>query len=89
METVTQQLTEVISAFDKEQTRVNEETIQQLKEEHKTEITEVKQKLEVSLLFYCSNSNTGLYHGIDLSNWIPFPLNKQRAQVLSPTRVEM
>ena len=40
-------LTEVISNFEKEQTRVNEEVIQQLKGQHHEEITEAKQKLEV------------------------------------------
>ena len=47
MENVTVKLTEVISNFEKEQTRVNEEVIQQLKDQHHEEITEAKQKLEV------------------------------------------
>ena len=47
MENITVKLTEVISSFEKEQARVNEEVIQQLKEQHNEEITEAKQKLEV------------------------------------------
>ena len=47
MENITVKLTEVISSFEKEQTRVNEEVIQRLKDQHHEEITEAKQKLEV------------------------------------------
>lgn len=40
-------LTEVILAFEMKQTQLNEETMPKLKDDHYKEITELKDKLEV------------------------------------------
>ncbi len=47
METVTNQLVEVIAGFEKEQTRLNEETVKKLRNDHDKEINELNHKLEV------------------------------------------
>ena len=62
-------LSEVISAFEKEQTRVKEETVQQLKDEHEAEITELRQKLEVKISLICAtiSSNTKLFASAHVS----------------------